>query len=168
MIININKNKRVKIKSIFISGNNAIPSRKITKAMKKTKIRNWKFWNSSKFIEANYKEDKAKIIDLYNERGYRDAKIVSDSVKILSKKRIAIYINIYEGDKYYFRNLNWIGNTKYSSDFLSKVLGIKKGDVFNQKNLDKRLQSDDDAVSSLYLDNGYLFFNITPTEVAIE
>jgi outer membrane protein insertion porin family len=168
LIIHINKNKRVKIKSINISGNKELASSKILKSMKKTKKRDWKFWNSSKFIEASYKEDKGKIVDLYNEHGYRDAKIVSDSIKVINKKRIAIYIKVYEGDKYYFRKINWIGNTKYSSEFLSKVLSIKKGETFNQKSLDKRLQSDDDAVSSLYLDNGYLFFNVSPTEVAID
>ena len=136
--------------------------------MKKTKIRDWKFWNSSKYIETQYKEDKDKLIETYNQYGYRDAKIVADSVKMINYKRIAIYISIYEGEKYYFRNIKWIGNTKYPSDYLSRVLSIKKGDVFNQKTLDKRLQSDDDAVSSLYLDNGYLFFSVNPTEVSVD
>ncbi len=136
--------------------------------MKKTKRRDWKFWNSSKYIEANYKEDKGKLIEYYNEKGYRDAKIVSDSIKILNEKRINIYINVYEGNKYYFRNIKWLGNTVYPTDVLDKVLGLKKGDIYNQKKLDKRLQSDDDAVSSLYLDNGYLFFNITPVETNVE
>jgi outer membrane protein insertion porin family len=167
LTIKIDKNKRVKIAEIHFFGNKSIPDAKLKRAMKKTKIRDWKFWNSSKFIESDYKDDKDHLIETYNQNGYRDAKIVADSFRKVSENRVAIYISIYEGNKYYFRNIKWVGNTKYPSDFLSHVLTIKKGDVFNQKMLDKRLQSDDDAVSSLYLDNGYLFFNVTPTEVAV-
>ncbi|MCX7985379.1 MAG: outer membrane protein assembly factor BamA, partial [Bacteroidales bacterium] len=166
--VKITKNKRVKIKDIVFTGNQNIKSSTLRRAMKDTKRRDWKFWNSSKYIEPKYQDDKAKIIDLYNEKGFRDAKILSDSIEMISDKRIILHINIYEGRKYFFRNINWVGNTKYPSDMLSNILGIKKGDVFNQKTLDKRLQSDDDAVSSLYLDNGYLFFNVTPVETKIE
>jgi outer membrane protein insertion porin family len=224
LTIHINKNKRVKIENIIFSGNKEIPEKRLRRALNKTKRRDWKFWNSSKFIEAEYKADKEKLIDLYNEKGYRDAKIISDSIVkvyphgkwfinsdwdldykteikltpdtiikihkkrklyfknlffgikttsdtsiiIEPKKRINIYINLKEGRKYYFRNITWVGNTKYASELLSAVLSIKKGETFNQKILDKRLQSDDDAVSSLYLDNGYLFFSVTPTEVAVD
>jgi outer membrane protein insertion porin family len=168
LTLKITKNKRVKIQDIVFAGNNQIKDSKLRKSMKKTKRRDWKFWNSSKFIEAQYKEDKDKLIEYYNEKGFRDAKIVTDSVKVVSYKRVILYISLYEGQKYYFRNVTWVGNTKYPSEFLSNVLGIKRGDVFNQKILDKRLQSDDDAVSSLYLDNGYLFFNVNPTEVIID
>lgn len=166
--LKITKNKRVKIKDIVFTGNNNIKASALRRAMKDTKRRDWKFWNSSKYIEPKYQDDKAKIIDLYNEKGYRDAKIVSDSIGFAAPNRIILYINIYEGHKYYFRNITWVGNTKYPSELLSNILGIKKGDVFNQKTLDKRLQTDDDAVSSLYLDNGYLFFNVTPVETKIE
>jgi outer membrane protein insertion porin family len=166
--INITKNKRVKIKDIYIAGNKEIPERKLLSSMKKTKKRDWKFWNSSKFIEAEYKADKIKLIDFYNEKGFRDAKILSDSLSFISNKRVKLYLNVYEGDKYYFRNVAWIGNTKYPSEILDKVLGIKKGAIFNQKYLDKRLSSDEDAVSSLYMDNGYLFFNVDPVEVAVD
>lgn len=168
LTLKIAKNKRVKIQEIYFVGNKDIPDSKLRKSMKKTKRRDWKFWNSSKFIEAQYKEDKEKLIEYYNEKGYRDAKIILDTVHLLNNKRIALYINLYEGQKYYFRKLAWVGNTKYSSEFLSTVLGIKKGDVFDQKVLDKRLQSDDDAVSSLYLDNGYLFFSVSPVEVQVD
>lgn len=168
LAIKISKNKRVRVKEIYFTGNKDILSRKLKRSMKKTKRKDWKFWNNSKFIEADYKEDKEKIIDYYNEHGYRDAKILSDSVKLVSNKRVIVYVNVYEGKRYYFRNITWIGNTKYPSNVLSKVLSINKGEVFNQKILDKRLQNDEDAVSSLYLDNGYLFFSVTPTEVAID
>ncbi len=164
----ITKNKRVKIMDIVFTGNKNIKASKLRRAMKDTKRRDWKFWNSSKYITSKYNDDKAKIIDYYNEKGYRDAKIIKDSIEIVTDNRIVIHINIFEGRKYFFRNITWVGNTKYSSDLLSDVLGIKKGDVFNQKTLDKRLQTDDDAVSSLYLDNGYLFFNVTPVESKIE
>jgi outer membrane protein insertion porin family len=168
LTIRIDKNKKVKIGKLFFTGNNTFKTTRLKRTLKKTKVRDWKFWNSSKFIETQYKEDKGKLIEFYNERGYRDAKILSDSVVVISKNRVAVYINMYEGDKYYFRNISWVGNTKYTSEFLSEVLTIKKGNIFNQKFLDKRLQSDEDAVSSLYLDNGYLFFNVDPVEVMIE
>jgi outer membrane protein insertion porin family len=168
LTLKINKNKRVKIEDIVFSGNEHIKASKLRKVMKDTKRRDWKFWNSSKYIDSKYQDDKAKIIDYYNEEGFRDAKILSDSFHFVSDNRIILYIMIYEGDKYYFRNITWVGNTKYPSEVLSNMLGIKKGDVFNQKTLDKRLQSDDDAVSSLYLDNGYLFFYVNPVEINIE
>lgn len=164
----INKNKRVKIKNVFFSGNVNFKDNKLRGVLKKTKQRDWKFWNTSKYIEKDYKDDKQLLIDFYNEKGFRDAKILSDSIQVLNKKRINIYFNLFEGRKYFFRNITWVGNTKYPSEYLSILLGIKKGDVFDQKTLDKRLTSDDDAVSSLYLDNGYLFFQVTPVEVLIQ
>jgi outer membrane protein insertion porin family len=164
----IDKNQRVKIKEIYFTGNVAVPSKKLRRAMKKTKRRDWNIFNTSKYIEAQYKEDKGKIIDYYNDHGYRDAKILSDSIQIINPKRINLYINLFEGPKYYFRNIKWVGNTKFPTILLSSMLGIKKGDVFNQQIMDKRLQTDEDAVSSVYLDNGYLFFNVTPVETDIE
>ena len=168
LTIKISKNKRVKIQDIVFTGNSELKASKLRKSMKKTKRRDWKFWNSSKYILAEYQNDKNNLVDFYNEKGYRDAKIIADSFKVISPKRIILYINVYEGKKYYFRNIAWVGNTKYPSEMMSDVLGIKKGDVYNQKIMDKRLQSDDDAVSSLYLDNGYLFFNVNPVETKID
>jgi outer membrane protein insertion porin family len=168
LIIKVSKNKRVKIKKIILTGNKDVSANKLIGAMKKTKRRDWKFWNTSKFIESDFKEDKELILDYFNEKGYRDAKIISDSISFLNTKRINLYINVFEGKKYYIRNIQWVGNTIYPSELLSNMLGLKKGDVFDQKILDKRLQVDEDAVSSLYLDNGYLFFNVQPVEVAVE
>ena len=168
LIMNIKKNKRVKIKDIVFTGNKDIPSSKLIGAMNKTKIRDWKFWSTSKYILTDYNNDKDLVIDYFNEKGYRDAKIISDSFSVVSEKRIVLYINVFEGKKYFFRNIKWVGNTKYSSELLSRVVGIKRGDVFDQKELDKRLNNDEDAVSSLYLDNGYLFFQVQPVEMQVD
>lgn len=168
MRIFVEKNQKVKIEKIIFTGNKHVSARKLKHSMKKTKELSINFFKSHKFIQANYKEDKNKLIEYYNELGYRDAKIVSDSFTLINPKRVILYINLYEGDKYYFRNITWVGNTKYPSDYLAHVLGIKKGDVYNQTLLEKRLSSDEDAVSSLYLDNGYLFYTLVPAEVNIQ
>ncbi len=127
-------------------------------------------FKASKFLQKKYDDDKEKLLVKYASMGFRDARIISDSVYRSEDNAVNIDIKMYEGNKYYFRNINWVGNTKYSSDDLNKVLGIKKGDVYNQAELDSRLfmnqQSSD--VSSLYLDDGYLFFSVTPTEVLVE
>ncbi|NMB72920.1 MAG: BamA/TamA family outer membrane protein, partial [Bacteroidales bacterium] len=164
----IDKNERVKISDIVFTGNKEVPAKKLRKAMKKTHRRDWNIFKGSKYIKSNYEEDKVKVVEYYNEKGYRDAKILKDSLAVLNPKRIILYLDVYEGPKYYFRNITWIGNTVYPSEVLSKVLGVKKGDVYNQTLLTKRLSTDEDAVSSLYLDNGYLFFNVSPEEVLIE
>ncbi len=169
LYIRIKKNNRVKIKNIIIRGNKDIPRRKILAWMKETKRKRfYRFWKPSRYIPDKYKEDKKSIIEHYNKLGYRDARIVEDSVYPVSKKYLNIYLKIFEGDKYYFRNITWVGNTKYSSDFLSKKLDIKKGDPYDEKRLEDRLTNDDDAVANLYLDNGYLFFQAIPREVKID
>lgn len=164
----ISKNARVKISDITFTGNSAFSDSRLRRKMKKTHRRDWNIFNGSKYIESDYKDDKQKIIAFYNERGYRDAKIVKDSFTIVNPKRIHIFIDINEGHKYFVRNIKWVGNTVYPSEALAQTLGIKKGDVFNQKVLDERLQSEEDAVSSLYLDNGYLFFSVSPVEVRVD
>ncbi len=167
--ININKNSKVKVHKIIIEGNSNLSKRKINKVMKKTnekgKISN--IFRTKKFVNSLYEEDKQAIIDKYNEIGYRDAYIINDSVVRRNDKSIDIYLKIYEGKKYYFRNITWTGNTIYTSDFLSQTLRIKKGDVYNGKLLNDRLFVDDDAVANLYQDNGYLFSNINPEETTI-
>jgi len=169
--INIDKKDKIKVQTIYIQGNEALSDKKVKKAMKKTKDKRlMTLLKSKKFIRDEYEKDKGLIIDKYNEKGFRDAELVSDSIVPHPKKenKINIYITVDEGKKYYFRNITWVGNTIYSSDVLSTVLGIKKGDVYNQKLLNERLMMDDDAVSSLYLDHGYLFFNVDPVEINIE
>ncbi len=169
--INIDKKDKIKVQSIFIEGNKELSDNKVKRAMKKTKDKRlMTLFKSKKFIREEYENDKNLIIEKYNEKGFRDAELLSDSVVPNPKKenKVDVYITIDEGQKYYFRNITWVGNTIYPSDVLGSVLGIKKGDVYNQKLLNERLMMDDDAVSSLYLDNGYLFFNIDPVEINIE
>ncbi len=168
LFIRIQKNNRVKIKDIVIRGNEDIPTRKIYTWMKETKRKKlYRFWKPSRYIPDKYKEDKENIIKHYSKLGYRDARIVEDSVYPISQKYLNVYLKIFEGEKYYFRNISWVGNTKYSSEFLTKMLDIKKGDPYDEERLENRLLNDDDAVANLYLDNGYLFFQAIPREVKI-
>ena len=139
--------------------------------MKETKRKSlWTIFKSSKLNREDYANDKKKIIEKYNSKGYRDARILKDSIYKVSDDRIVIDIYMEEGDKYYFRNITWLGNTKYSNETLNKVLQIKKGDVYDADFLQERLFMDPNGgdVSSLYLDNGYLFFNLNPVEVLVE
>ena len=129
-----------------------------------------RIFKASKYIEKNYEDDKKHIIEKYNSKGYRDARIISDSVYRLDKTNLGIDLVIDEGNKYHYRNISWTGNTKYSVETLNSVLGIKKGDVYNKELLDKNLNYSETNldVSSLYMDDGYLFFRVDPVEVAIE
>ncbi|HKK59455.1 MAG TPA: outer membrane protein assembly factor BamA [Salinivirga sp.] len=165
----IDKNERVKIASINFHGNETFRDGQLRRKMKDTKQKTWyNIFKRSKYIETIYEKDKKKIIDFYNENGYRDAKITRDSIYRNEDSLVVIDIFIQEGNKYYFRDIEWVGNTKYSNEQLSIVLGIKKGDVYDETILQKRLRGAQDAVSTLYLDNGYLFFNVTPVEVNVE
>ncbi len=169
LFIHIDKKNKVKIKHIIVRGNKAFSDRKIRRLLKNTKQVNFfRFWKASRYNEKKFKEDKEHLIEKYHEAGYRDARIVEDSVYSVSDKRLNVYLKVYEGPKYYFRNIRWVGNTKYSSEILSSVLDIKKGDVYNQKRLENRLLNDDNSVGSLYYDKGYLFFHAIPKEVNIE
>ncbi len=129
-----------------------------------------RIFKASKYIEKNYEDDKKLIIDKYNAKGYRDARIVSDSVYRIDNKNLGIDLVIDEGNKYHYRNITWTGNTKYTDETLNSILGIKKGDVYNKELLDKNLNYSETNldISSLYMDDGYLFFRVDPVEVAIE
>ncbi|MDP4267585.1 MAG: outer membrane protein assembly factor BamA [Bacteroidota bacterium] len=167
----IKKNNKVKIHKINFHGNDKINDKKLKRAMKDTKERQpLNVFRSSKFIEEDFKNDKVKLIERYNSDGYRDAVIVSDTFYRHDNKTVDIDIKVNEGRKYYFRNITWTGNTKYSSSELSSVLKIKKGDVYNQTALESNLYMSQDSrdISSLYLDDGYLFFSVTPVEVLVE
>lgn len=167
--IAVDKKKKVKINAINIEGNTVLIDRKLRRAMKDTKQKAW--WNifkASKYIPENFEKDKEKLIAKYLEKGYRDAKIVWDTIYRFDEKTMNIDLRVEEGRKYYFRNINWVGNTKYTSQALSLVLGIKKGDVYDNSVLNDKLFVSENAVSSLYLDDGYLFFNVTPVEVLVE
>jgi len=186
LIFNITKGKKVKIKEIKITGRKkiantnktflnrkdtvyAVNNRKVKKSMKETKAKNWwRIFKVSKFIDENYIDDKEKLIAKYNEVGYRDARITSDTTYLNKDNTLTIEMNIEEGVPYKFGAIKFVGNTVYSSEELSRKLGIKKGDIFDQSILDSRLfgSPEGNDISSLYLDDGYLFFNATPVEIA--
>lgn len=181
LIINVEKNERIRINEIIFTGNYMIDEdmnwfnsfrgteRVLRSAMRKTKERSW--WNifrSSKLITEEFEADKRAIINKYNEFGYRDAVILRDTIYDFDENTVNIEIEIDKGNKYFFRNISWSGNTKYSSEVLNRILGINKGDVYNQKMLEERLMYDPNGVMSLYQDNGYLFSNVTPVEVLVE
>ena len=171
LTINVNKKSKVKVNSIIFEGNKFFKESTLKRAMKETKEKKWwKIFTSSKFIDDKYQEDKSKIVVKYNDKGYRDARIVSDSIYKFDENSINIKIKIDEGNQYFFRNINWLGNTKHTSQELNSILGIKKGDVYDQSVLDQHLfmSQNNRDVSSLYMDDGYLFFSVTPVEVNVE
>ncbi|MFA4045539.1 BamA/OMP85 family outer membrane protein, partial [Xylanibacter caecicola] len=171
----IDKKEKMKVRSIIIEGNEQLADNKIkgglfrkgafAKIHEAGKLSS--FLKAKKFTPERYKTDKQNLIDKYNELGYRDATIIEDSVWNVDDKHVNVYVKVDEGKKYYIRNINWVGNTIYSTDYLNSVLGMKKGDVYNQKLMNKRLSEDDDAVGNNYWNNGYLFYNLQPTEVNI-
>lgn len=168
----VNRGEKVKIKTITFEGNDHVKEGKLVSAMKKTRdMRLRNFFSSKKFNEKEYDNDKRAMIEAFNEAGYRDAKIVSDSIYYVEPGRMGIHFKIDEGNRYYFRNISWTGNSIYTSEDLSNILRIKKGDIYDVVTMDKRLQGDpkkqDMDVASLYRDQGYLFFNVMPVEVNI-
>ena len=173
--IRIEKGSKTRVNELIFEGNEQVSDKKLDRAMKKTNDRSniMNIFRSKKFIPKEYKNDKILLIDKYNELGYRDATILSDSVyadtvKSTDKKKyVNVYIKLSEGQQYKIRNINWIGNSIYSTNYLNAVLGFKKGDIYNQKKLDERINIDEDCVSNLYLDNGYLFFNLQTVETNI-
>ncbi len=167
--IHVDKKEKIKVDEISFHGIDKLSASMLDRAMKKTNAKRLKnFFRTKKFLEEKYAEDKTNVIAKYNEKGYRDATIVTDTVTPLSNNRVKLDIWIDEGNKYYFGDVKWMGNTVYPSNYLMAVSGIKKGDVFDQKKLDKRLTTDDDAVSNLYLNHGYLFFNLDPVEARVQ
>ena len=171
MLINVDLGDRVKIDQINFTGNELTKSSKLKKKMKKTKTKLLgRFWKKSKFIEKEYKEDLNSILDFYKEKGYRDARIISDSV-ITDKNRITINIDLQEGNKYYFGDIAFLGNSVYSDAQLARALGLFKGDTYNGVLLKKRISDntkpDGEDLSNLYQNNGYLFSNINPVEVSV-
>ncbi len=174
--VNVERKDKVKINHIYITGNENLSTRKIKgniikpgvlkKIHEKRSMAGW--FRSKKFVEAKYKEAKENLLVKYGELGYRDAIIVADSVVPFNEQDVNIYINVEEGQKYYIRNIEWVGNTLYASDVLmEKVLRMKKGDVYNQKHLNDRLIADEDAVHNLYYNNGYVFSRVDPVETNI-
>lgn len=171
--IEVDKNDRIKIDEIHFVGNEVFPDSRLRRVMKNTKKVNLNFFKASKLIDEKLQEDKVSLIEFYNKNGYRDAKVLRDSMVVLTgedvkQNRVDLYVFLEEGNQYYFGDIEWVGNTKYPSELLDQVLGIEKGDVFDQSILEERLFIDEDAVNSVYLDNGYLFFDLNPVEVSVE
>lgn len=169
-VIDIDKGKRVGIKEINIEGNESVKTWKLKRAMKDTKQKAfWRVFKRSKFTESAYERDKKAIIDKMNQIGLRDAAIVFDTVYQKNAKNLIINIKIDEGNKYYFGDITWLGNTKFRTSYLDTVLGIKKGDVYDKPLLEQRLFMSQDGrdISSLYMDRGYLFFQVIPVETNV-
>ncbi len=163
--INMDRNHKIKISNIFIEGNEDFSDKKVKKALKSSKEKRLKnLLKSSKYIEKKWEEDKQALITKFNEKGYRDAILISDSIEQISEDRVNLHLKLYEGNQYFINQVSWVGNTVYTSYDLNRLLKIKKGDVYNQSYLQERLTDDEDAVANLYLDNGYLFFNVNPVE----
>lgn len=171
----VDKKAKMRVRHIEIVGNEAISDKKIkgslfTKGAFKKIHESGKFGNifkSKKYTPERWKEDKRNLIKKYNEYGFRDAVILEDSVWNVDDKHVNILVKVDEGTKYYLRNITWVGNTVYATDYLNALLGMKKGDVYNQTLMNKRLTEDEDAVGNKYWNNGYLFYNLQPTEVNI-
>ena len=171
----IDKKEKMKVRKIIIEGNKQLKSSKIKGgflkkgAFAKTHEAGTfgSFLKAKKFTPQRWKEDKEKLLEKYNELGYRDAYIVEDSVWNNDPKHVNVYIKVDEGKKYHLRNITWVGNTKYNTDMLNKLFTMERGDVYNQKLMNKRLSEDEDAVGNLYYNNGYVFSRIEPTEVNI-
>jgi outer membrane protein insertion porin family len=188
LIFDIDKNNKVKIHDIIVSGRKqelnknknffnkkdtvyALSNSKLRKSLKETKVKNkWRFFKASKFIKSKYEEDKINLIKKYNEKGFRDARILNDSTYLNSDNSLVVEINLFEGDPYLFGEISFIGNTVYTNEELFNHMGIKRGDIFNQTTLESRLFGSQDGsdISALYLDNGYLFFNANPIEISTE
>ncbi|MCM1449045.1 MAG: hypothetical protein NC082_01750 [Clostridiales bacterium] len=164
--IAVDKHDKVKVHKIYIDGNEVMSDNALQRVMKKTneKGKLINLFRQKKFVQNDYRDDLVRIIEKYNEKGYRDAKILADSVVPYDEKTVDVYISLEEGPKYYISNIDWVGNTIYPTDRLQEILGITPGEVYNQKLLSKRLNEDEDAVANYYMDNGYLFYNIVPIE----
>ena len=189
---NVKRGKKVKIDSLIFEGNEQLSDIKLQSKMEKThdvhyfwKLRFWTkaFWKKSRYIESDFREDLDKVIAYYNEEGFRDARVVMDTVwnvpqnelKISDKQkqkqeRVKVKVQMYEGSRFYFRNITFSGNTVYSDDVLARSLRIAKGDPYNRKQLEQNLSYNPSGtdITSLYMDNGYLFFRATPVEMAVE
>ncbi len=196
LIINVNKRKRVKIQKIVITGNEykkpvdeteqfhgvkqfwrnikntegvQFTDKSIKKKLKHTKEKTfWRFWKRSKFVEPDFKEDKEKVLAMYNKNGFRDAKIMNYHYDTVNSKRIKLSMEIYEGRPYYFGDITFVGNTKYSSEQLGRILDIEKGDVYNEEKLSQNIQfnQQNGDIFSLYYDDGYLTFQAIPVEIS--
>ena len=173
--VRVDKKDKLRVNHIYITGNQALDEKGIKGTLLKSgalktihERRSMAGWfRSKKFVEKKYKEAKDNLIEKYAELGYRDALILSDSVVPFDDRSVNVYLNVEEGQRYYIRNISWVGNTLYPTEYLQSLLDMKKGDVYNRKRMNERLVSDDDAVGNLYYNNGYVFYRLTPQEMNI-
>ncbi len=170
LVITIDKKKKVKINDIVVRGIDEMPEYKVLAKMKGTKERApLRVFTPSKYVPKKFKEDKEKLVDWFNKKGYRNAQITSDSIINMEDGHIKIVMDVTEGSRFYYRNITWTGNYLRNSDTLALILGIKKGDIYNPEELNKKINGIPQGdVSSYYMDDGYLYFNCTPVEIAIE
>lgn len=178
LVIDVNKNTKTKVNKIHFKGNENLTDAQLRKAMKKTNEtfslskNGWssflEMFSQKKFVKSDYEEDLNNLLSLYHQHGYRDAELVRDSVAPYDEKKVDIFIKVDEGPKYYIKDINFVGNTKYNSADLERLLGMKPGDVYDQKKLEDRIRMDEDAISNIYANNGYLFSYIYPVETHIE
>jgi outer membrane protein insertion porin family len=169
--VNVEKKKKVKIAEITFVGNEFFDTHKLRRKMKGTKKKNLNFFRASKYITEKYEEDKVKLTTFYNDNGFKDFAILSDSLYTVSEDRVGLLIRIEEGQQYFLRNVDWVGNSVYKKEDLEKVFNVEKGSVYNQSLINDRLNGSggaQDAVSSLYQDYGYLFSRLTPVELKVD
>ncbi len=169
--IDVDKKEKVKIGEITFTGNEYFTSKKLRRQLKDTKQKDINIFKSSKYISDKYDADKEKLITFYNDNGFKDFTILKDSLYKISENRIGLRIKVNEGNQYFLRKVDWVGNSVYRKEDLNKVFNVKKGSVYNQSLIDDRLQGSggaEDAVSNLYLDYGYLFSHLTPVESKVE
>ena len=174
--VDIDKKGKIKVNSINVTGNKALTEKKIKGNLFKSgalkgiseKGKFYTFFRSHKFVDKKYKEAKESLLAKYAELGYRDALIVADSVVPHDEGSVDVYLTVEEGRQYFIRDINWVGNTLYPTPFLQELLGMKKGDVYNQKKMGERLNTDQDAIGNLYYNNGYVFYHLEPIEQQIE
>ena len=169
----VKKNSRVRIGKITFSGNNSFEEKRLRRTFKKTHKTSILFWRNTKFKESDFDADKELLIDFYNSKGYRNANIISDSVYQINEKRLGIHIALEEGNKYYIRNVTWMGNSRFETDYLRQILSVKRGDTYDKKSIHKRLglgkeaNPDDMSILTLYQNDGYLTSQIEPDEVIV-
>jgi outer membrane protein insertion porin family len=164
----IKKNEKVKIEQIQFDGNEYFADKRLRRVMKNTKQKDLNIFKGSKFIDDKFKEDRGSLVEFYNENGFRDFRITGDSTYALEDGKMVLVVKIKEGNQFYLRNVDWVGNSIYTKDQLTRTFNFPSGEVYNQTMIDKRLNVDDDAVSSMYLDYGYLFSRLTPVERQVE
>ncbi len=171
LTVDVDKKEKVKVGEIRFIGNEYFTAAKLRKQLKGTKVKNINFFRSSKFIDKKYQEDKLKLQTFYNDNGFKDFSIISDSIFPVSENRIGLVLKLEEGKQYFLRDVEWVGNSVYNKQALQQVFNVKKGSVYNQSLIEDRLNGSagaQDAVSSLYQDFGYLFSRLTPVEAKVE